>query len=748
MPILSTRLPKHLPLMVLLVVFVLVVRLYGWAITPFEGPDEPSHFAYVLKVRETSQLPDPDADFDTTIAQQVSQSPLYYVSAALFSHLRDFGPLDAEAKGNPWRGYPAPETSRDNRNFYLMSKNHVLTDGEQHLADALQWTRLLSALYGMVAVAGVYWAGLALWPQQRQWALLAAMGLAFNPQALHGFAVVSNDVAAMAFGAWVLAGSLHLLRDWQHRRWLIGTAVCMGLAALAKTSGLSLWPVPIVALGLGWLQSRVNQQPAPFSGLIAGWLILLGLASIIGGWWYVRGAILFDDPFGTQPHINMPWGIKEHPSMLEKLPDFRARVPELTRELWARFGWRSVFIGDWGYVLPIGLVVVGVLGWGKCLVGDRRGRFANPPLQKTAALILLLAFTLGIISLLQWSTISHVVPGRLLLPYYPALVLWLVMGLRQFPQTRIWVAGLVGGLAVIIVPTTIYPAFGRPPLTENLPEDLMGEVLDYGQADFLGFKLDDTRIHMGDTREFALCWRAESADEQIPMPYAFALHVIGPNDEVVGRRESYPGLGNYTLWQPGKVFCDSFGLPIGGKLINGQVYRLSLTLLQYETGNRLPNYAPNGSELFTTYIGSLVAPAAKIDPADLDAAPFRFEGISLVDYAITQDTETLQLALTWGTRSRPADTYKLFVHIEDASGQQVAQLDPLAGGDQYPTWAWDAGERIPDMITLPLLGLPAGAYQVKIGLYQAETFTRLHATDAAGNPLPDDTVTLDTFRIE
>lgn len=748
MLILSTRLPKHLPLMVLLVVFVLVVRLYGWAITPFEGPDEPSHFAYVLKVRETSQLPDPDADFDTTIAQQVSQAPLYYVSAALFSHLRDFGPLDAEAKGNPWRGYPAPETSRDNRNFYLMSKNHVLTDGEQNLADALQWTRLLSALYGMVAVAGVYWAGLALWPQQRQWALLAAMGLAFNPQALHGFAVVSNDVAAMAFGAWVLAGSLHLLRDWQHRRWLIGTAVCMGLAALAKTSGLSLWPVPMVALGLGWLQSRVNQQPAPFSRLIAGWLILLGLASIIGGWWYVRGAILFDDPFGTQPHINMPWGIKEHPSMLEKLPDFRARVPELTRELWARFGWRSVFIGDWGYVLPIGLVVVGVLGWGKYLVGVRRGRFANPPLQKTAALILLLTFTLGIISLLQWSTISHVVPGRLLLPYYPALVLWLVMGLRQFPQTRVWAAGALGGLAVIIVPTTIYPAFGRPPLTENLPEDLMGEVLDYGQADFLGFKLDDARIHIGDTREFTLCWRAEAADEQIPMPYAFALHVIGPDDEVVGRRESYPGLGNYTLWEPGRSFCDVFGLPIGGELINGQVYRLSLTLLQFETGRRLPNYAPDGSELFTTYIGSLIAPAAKIDPADLDAAPFRFEGISLVDYAITQDADILQLALTWGTRSRPADTYKLFVHIEDASGQQVAQLDPLAGGDQYPTWAWDAGERIPDLITLPLSGLPAGAYQVKIGLYQAETFTRLHATDAAGNPLPDDTVTLDTFRIE
>lgn len=766
MPRLPDSLRKHLPLIVLLAVFLLVVRGYGWAITPFEGPDEPSHFAYILKVREAGELPDPDADFDTTIAQQVSQAPLYYVSAALFSYLRDFGSLDAEAKGNPWRGYPAPETSQDNRNFYLMSKNHVLTDGEQRLADALQWTRLLSAVYGMVAVVGVYWAGVALWPHQRGWALLAAMGLAFNPQALHGFAVVSNDVGAMAFGSWVLAGSLHLLRDWQNRRWLIGTGICMGLAALSKTSGLSLWLVPMVALGLGWLQNRVHKHSAPLSRLFIGWLILWGLASIIGGWWYVRGAILFDDPFGTQPHINMPWGIQEHPSMLERWPEFRDRIPELTRELWARFGWRSVFIKGWGYVLPIGLVVVGVLGWIKALFRNtiRKNTTSNKPPQSTSGdfariaaefilrvrnqILLLLTLTLGIISLLQWSTVSHVVPGRLLLPYYPAFVLLLVMGLHQFPRTRVWVAGALGGLAVVIAPTTIYPAFGRPPLTENPPENLMGETLDYGQADFLGFKVDDTRIHIGDTREFTLCWQAEESHEKIPMPYAFALHVIGPDDEVVGRRESYPGLGNYTLWEPGKSFCDTFGLPIGGNLKIGQIYRLSLTLLQFETGNRLPNYAPDGSELFTTYIGSLISPAAKIDPAELDAAPFRFEGISLVRYAVSHDTENLQLTLTWGTRSRPANTYKLFVHIEDANGQQVAQLDPLAGGEQYPTWAWDAGERIPDVITLPLSGLPAGEYQVKIGLYQAESFTRLHATDAAGNALPDDTVILDTFRIE
>ncbi|MBZ0318020.1 MAG: hypothetical protein K8L91_16490, partial [Anaerolineae bacterium] len=611
--------------------------------------------------------------------------------------------------------------------------------------------------------------GWALWPQQRGWALLAAMGLAFNPQALHGFAVVSNDVGAMAFGTWVLAGSLYLLRDWQNRRWLIGTGLCMGLAALSKTSGLSLWLVPMVALGLGWLQNRVHKHPAPLSRLFIGWLILWGLASIIGGWWYVRGAILFDDPFGTQPHINMPWGIREHPSMLEKWPEFRDRILELTRELWARFGWRSVFIRDWGYVLPVGLVVVGVLGWIKALLRNtiRKNIISNKPPQSTSGdfariaaefillvrnqILLLLTLTLGIISLLQWSTVSHVVPGRLLLPYYPAFVLLLVMGLRQFPRTRVWTAGALGGVAVIIVPTTIYPAFGRPPLTDSPSEDLMGEVLDYGQADFLGFKVDDSRIHLGDTREFSLCWQAEDAEasgEKIPMPYAFALHVIGPDDEVVGRRESYPGLGNYTLWEPGKSFCDTFGLPIGAELKTGQVYRLSLTLLQFETGNRLPNYASDGSEQFTTYIGSLISPAVKIDSAELDAAPFRFEGISLVEYAVSYDAENLQLSVTWGTRSRPADTYKLFVHVMDANGQQVAQLDPVAGGEQYPTWAWDAGERIPDVITLPVSSLPAGEYQVKIGLYQAENFTRLHATDAAGNALPDDTVILDTFRIE
>jgi hypothetical protein len=44
--------------------------------------------------------------------------------------------------------------------------------------------------------------------------------------------------------------------------------------------------------------------------------------------------------------------------------------------------------------------------------------------------------------------------------------------------------------------------------------------------------------------------------------------------------------------------------------------------------------------------------------------------------------------------------------------------------------------------------LPAGEYQIRLGLYDAETFGRLQATDANGNEMPDNAILLDTITIE
>jgi hypothetical protein len=101
-------------------------------------------------------------------------------------------------------------------------------------------------------------------------------------------------------------------------------------------------------------------------------------------------------------------------------------------------------------------------------------------------------------------------------------------------------------------------------------------------------------------------------------------------------------------------------------------------------------------------------------------------------------------------RGQPAADYQAFVHLIDAAGRTVAQVDVAPGGDM-PTSAWEPGQQIG--VPLPLAlpeGLPNGAYQVTLGLYDPQTNQRLvltggTAADAARagpNALLLDTITL------
>ena len=93
-----------------------------------------------------------------------------------------------------------------------------------------------------------------------------------------------------------------------------------------------------------------------------------------------------------------------------------------------------------------------------------------------------------------------------------------------------------------------------------------------------------------------------------------------------------------------------------------------------------------------------------------------------------------QLIVTpsWDVRGRPSADYQVFVHVIDSAGRTVAQVDVApGGGDAPPTSAWEPGQQI--AVPLPLAlpdELPAGAYQVTLGMYDLQTGQRLPFTGA------------------
>jgi hypothetical protein len=118
--------------------------------------------------------------------------------------------------------------------------------------------------------------------------------------------------------------------------------------------------------------------------------------------------------------------------------------------------------------------------------------------------------------------------------------------------------------------------------------------------------------------------------------------------------------------------------------------------------------------------------------------------IALVGYDLITDTpESLQLQLYWHAVARPAESYKVFVHLLDAdTGSVAAQSDHVPVNWQYPTDIWAEGEYVQDPVSLDLSGVGSGRYDLLVGLYPAEGGERLTTAPAYAN----DAVLLTTMR--
>ncbi len=99
--------------------------------------------------------------------------------------------------------------------------------------------------------------------------------------------------------------------------------------------------------------------------------------------------------------------------------------------------------------------------------------------------------------------------------------------------------------------------------------------------------------------------------------------------------------------------------------------------------------------------------------------------------------EILPVALFWEADARPADRYKVFLHLLDAEGRLVAQTDAEPVGGFRPTNTWETGEALTDRYGLLLpADLPSGSYTLTAGMYDFGG-RRLPITSAGGEPLGD-----------
>ncbi len=224
---------------ILLAAFVALALAYSVIVPLGEAPDEVSHWAYVQSVAMHWELPKPEG----AVLGEAHQPPLYYFLGALATFWipqSEFTPI-----ANPDFAFDEPQTP----NLLL----HTRSEGFPYHDTPLAWHffRLFSIAMGAVTVGATWRIARAFLPNDSGIALGAAAFIAFLPAFTSLSAVVNNDNLVVMLAS---LGTLQILRIARRPlgvRDSVMLGILLGLAPLAKLSGLVMWL--FAAAILAWL---------------------------------------------------------------------------------------------------------------------------------------------------------------------------------------------------------------------------------------------------------------------------------------------------------------------------------------------------------------------------------------------------------------------------------------------------------------------------------------------------------------
>jgi hypothetical protein len=709
-----TRFCRRWSLVVVLVAYLVLAISYSLASPIYEPTDELRHFRYVRHLIVYRSLPVQTAEGPRA---QSHHPPLYYTLGALASW---WVPVAQEVyyspPVNPFWAYRYWEVSDDNKNQYLHGDDERFPFGGVTLA--VYVVRWMTVLVG----AGVVWLtgsiGREVFPDRPALTVGAVALVAFNPQFIYLSGAINNDIAAALCSAAVLWVCVRLARDGPSVRIAVTLGVLYGLALLTKFNLLALLALVELAYILAVWRTR------DWRAFLRGNLVVLGLAALIAGWWFVRNWVLYGDPTGIGK-VSELWAGRP---ASEGWWAVRQSLPYLWSSLWGRFGYGQVPMPQ-----PIyqGLLIF----CGLALAGHLVPRKERLPL--TASLLLgatVLTFTAVVV---YYVAIQPAGPmGRFLFPALPAFAVLLVVGLSRFLPRRLgWVASLVvtlgmATLAVYALVGVLAPAFGRPrPLTEAQIEAVPSPTnVNFGSstgsegsdmARLLGYQVAPTVVRPGDTIEVTLYWQPLARTDR---DYAIFVHLLSDVGPMVAQRDTYPGLGKYltTAWEPGVAFADTYRVHVPETAYAPDAGYIQVGVYLPD-GPRLT--MPDGRDaLRLTTVEIQPWPGEFPNPLDINFG----DQIALVGYKldrrVVRPGETIRLTLYWQALAPMRENYRVFAHVLGDEDQVWARSDSHLVDGTAPTKEWQPSQAVEDVRKLTIgLTTPPDFYDVEVGVYARDT---------------------------
>lgn len=396
--------------------FMLLAMLFNLVVPVFEMPDEHLHYFYTQHLAQTGELPVQTGDYDTggPWEQEGSQPPLYYFLAAPLIRFSEARLEAADLWYNHQNTMGRPALA-GNENRFVHPPEREAWPWEGY-ALAVHLARLLSMLFGAVTVVCVWLIARRVLPGRDWLALAAAALVAFNPQFIATSATMSNDGVIIMLSAAALALLLRIADGEGGDHGIPLLAVVVGLAPLAKLSGVALVGFTLLTLALlAW-----RRRDWRFFVTTAG-PVLIAVA-VLAGWWYLRNAQLYGDITGIS-HM-LPESMDRNFRLDTWLAGLPAELRGAWWSAWGIFGWFTILLPTWIYTVLSILALLALLGL--AFAAWRRAAWIDWP-----RLLWLMAWGAVVLaSLLRWLTIAKGGHGRLLFPAIATLAVALVAGWR------------------------------------------------------------------------------------------------------------------------------------------------------------------------------------------------------------------------------------------------------------------------------------------------------------------------------
>jgi len=253
------------------------------------------------------------------------------------------------------------------------------------------------------------------------------------------------------------------------------------------------------------------------------------------------------------------------------------------------------------------------------------------------------------------------------------------------------------------------------------------EKVDYGLK-LLGYKLSASEAHPGDRITLTAYWQALSA---VDADILIEAYLKSPTAVIAGSHGDVANGYPTSLWREGDVFAGQYDLLLDRTADPG-TYDICIGLVRGKERTRPLILAPIE---VTSVQRHFVGPNAQVEVVATAGGFAEIVGLRMPSEGTPGDI--LPVELVWRAKDETAISYTTFAHLVSGDGRVVAQYDGRPMSGEHPTTAWLPGEYITDRFDIAVPeGVPAGTYELMIGLYHAESARRATLVGGDGSPIP------------